>query len=69
MNDCDNFQELFSSARLAYLAGEYDEENSLPMRPTKKLETCMQGFAYRKGHLAFIRHAYKMGRLNRKMQG
>jgi hypothetical protein len=69
MNNCDNFAELFSCARLAYQAGDYDEEKGNPVRSTKKLaEKMMQGFGYRKGHLAFIRHAYRMGRFNREMQ-
>ncbi len=68
MNDCDNFAELFSCARLAYQAGDHDEEKGEPARSTKRLEAMMQGFAYRRGHLAFIRHAYKIGRMNREMQ-
>lgn len=68
MNDCDNFAELFSCARLAYQAGDFDAEKDNPVRSTEKLKPMMQGFAYRKGHLAFIRHAYKMGRFNREMQ-
>ena len=68
MNDCDNFAELFSCARLAYQAGYYDEEKGNPVRSSKKLEEAMQGFAYRKGHLKYIRQSYFMGRFNRRMQ-
>lgn len=68
MNDCDNFLELFSCAKLAYHAGDFDAKNSNPIRSTKKLEDLMQGFAYRKGHLDFIRHAYRMGLFNNEMQ-
>jgi hypothetical protein len=70
MNDCDNFAELFSCARLAYQAGDYDEEKNAPERSTKKLiaDGITQGFQYRKGHADFLRHAYRMGRFNRRMQ-
>ena len=68
MNDCDNFAELFSCARLAYQAGDFDEEKDNPVRSTENLKPLMQGFAYRQAHLKFIREAYKMGRMNRQAQ-
>jgi len=69
MNDCDNFNELFSCARLAYNAGESDAEEGRRNRSTLNMGDFTQGFNHRKGHLRFLFQAYKMGRFNYEMRG